>query len=168
VVVGGPSMWSDYSGHLKDLNPAVARYLGSLGNDAMPALYQTAAAVLIPSHYEPGSLVAGEALASGLPIVASDEVGPAEVLDPDCCRVFPSGDIDAFEAAVRALVTELRNGAAPRVADLARQEAATLLSPERLGAELHSILLEAAGHEHSPVRTHDGDPPASLASTAAR
>ena len=89
MVVGGASMWSDYSPHLQDLNPAVAKYAGSLGSDAMPGLYQMVSAVLIPSHYEPGSLVAGEALASGLPIVASDEVGPAEVLDPDCCRVFP-------------------------------------------------------------------------------
>jgi glycosyltransferase involved in cell wall biosynthesis len=169
MVVGGPSMWSDYSPHLRDLNPAVANYAGSLGSDAMPALYQMVGAVLIPSHYEPGSLVAGEALASGLPIVASDEVGPAEVLDPDCCRVFPSGDIDAFEAAVRKLVAELREGAAPRIGAIARREAATVLSPERLGGVLYSILIEASGrHELAAAGEVEADGRPDLVSPAVR
>jgi glycosyltransferase involved in cell wall biosynthesis len=169
MVVGGASMWSDYSAHLRDLNPAVAHYAGSLGSDAMPSLYQMVGAVLIPSHYEPGSLVAGEALASGLPIVASDEVGPAEVLDPVCCRVFPSGDIDAFETAVRTLLAELSDGGAPRIAEVARREAATTLSPERLGAVLYSILLEAAGRrDRATANSVDGDGRPDLISPAVR
>jgi hypothetical protein len=42
-------------------------------------------------------------------------------------------------------VSELQAGAAPRIAEVAREEAATVLSPDRLGAELYSMLLEVAG-----------------------
>ena len=65
----------------------------------MPELFRAADALLVPSHYEPGSLGVGEALASGVPVVVSDAVGPAEVLDPRTCRVFPTGDPDAERAA---------------------------------------------------------------------
>ena len=44
----------------------------------------------------------GEALACGVPVVATNEVGAAEHLDPSVCTVVPDGDLDALEAAVRA------------------------------------------------------------------
>lgn len=108
-LIGDKTLWSDYRAHLDDLHPGVARYVGALPGGGMPDQFRAADALLVPSHYEPGSLVVGEALASGLPVVVSDAVGPAEVLDPRCCRVFPAGDLDAFEAEVRALLDDLRS-----------------------------------------------------------
>jgi glycosyltransferase involved in cell wall biosynthesis len=108
----------------------------------MPALLRDADALLVPSHYEPGSLVVGEALACGVPVVVSDAVGPAEVLDPRCCRTFPSGDLDAFEATVRALLPELRMGW-DELSVLSRAESEQF-EPATIGAELHDILAAAA------------------------
>ena len=144
-VLGGGSMWSDYRGHLSELNPAVATYLGEVPAAEMPRVYSEADALLVPSHYEPGSLVVGEALAAGRPIVASDQVGPIEVLDPRICRVFPRGDLDGFEREVRQLVADLRGGAQSELAELARHEAHEQFSPARMGGDLLRILGEAGG-----------------------
>jgi glycosyltransferase involved in cell wall biosynthesis len=145
-VVGGPSMWSDYSRHLRELHPAVASYEGSAAGNDMPRIYRSADALLVPSHYEPGSLVVGEALASGLVVVASDQVGPVEVVSEECCRVFPRGDIDALERTVRALVAEL--GSSNRCKELAaaaRRQAVEHFAPDLIGDDLLSVLTEAAG-----------------------
>lgn len=106
-MIGDRTAWSDYRRHLASLDSSVATYVGPRGGAQMPGEYAHADVLLVPSRYEPGSLVAGEALASGLVLVSSDEVGAAEVIAPDLCRVFPSGDLDAFEQRAREVVREL-------------------------------------------------------------
>jgi glycosyltransferase involved in cell wall biosynthesis len=63
--------------------------------------------LLVPSRYEPGSIATAEALACGLPVVLSDEVGNLEAVEGPHLRVHRAGDIDSLEAAVRSLLTEL-------------------------------------------------------------
>ncbi len=142
ALVGGKTLWSDYRRHLEDLEPKVARYLGPQPPEDMPAVMRSADALLMPSHYEPGALVVGEALASGLPVVVSDCVGPAEVLNPRCCRVFRSGDLDGFEAEVRRLVGELRTDR-DGLASLARAEAEQF-APAVVAERLREILAGAS------------------------
>lgn len=107
LVIGGTTLSSDYSAHLAGLNPRVATYVGSVPGDDIPALMRTATMLLVPSRYEPGSIVTGEALASGVPVVLSDEVGPAEVLSGRHVRIFRAGDVDELEAAVRSLLVDV-------------------------------------------------------------
>jgi glycosyltransferase involved in cell wall biosynthesis len=104
LVIGGATMWSDYRAHLAELNPAVAEYRGAVATDDMPALMRSASMLLVPSRYEPGSIVTGEALACGLPVVLSDEVGPSEVARGPHVRVHRSGDVDSLETEVRSLL----------------------------------------------------------------
>jgi glycosyltransferase involved in cell wall biosynthesis len=139
-LLGGGSLWSDYSAHLEELNPDLAKYIGGVPPSEMPKIYGAADAVLVPSHYEPGSLVVGEALSAGLPIVASDQVGPVEVVDGRVCRVFPAGDLDALECEVRTLVAELRADRDGAMAAMAQREASTHFAPEKIGVELIRIL----------------------------
>ena len=141
-LVGDKTLWSDYRQHLSGLNPKVARYLGSLPGSQMPDLVRTADALLVPSHYEPGSLVVGEALASGLPVVVSDAVGPAEVIDPRCCRVFPAGNPDAFEKVVRELLPDLRDDW-DELSQLARAQSEQF-EPARVARQLREILAGVA------------------------
>ena len=146
-VVGGPTMWSDYSGHLKELHPAVARYEGSARSDDMPRIYRSADVLLVPSHYEPGSLVLSEALACGVVVVASDQVGQGEVVSEECCRVFPRGDLDALEHQVRTLVAELRSeDRRKELAEAARSQAVENFTTERIGDDLLTVLTEACDH----------------------
>ncbi len=106
-LIGGSTQWSDYSGHLKDLNPKTAKYIKSMNRIELAEAYSNADALLIPSVYEPGGIVVGEAVSHGLCVVASDAIGSAEVLEGNIIREFPAGDMDRFEQEVRKLIADL-------------------------------------------------------------
>ena len=150
VVIGGPSTWSDYRKLLDALNPRIARYWGSVAPDELARLYREAVAVLQPSQYEPFALTVGEALAGGTPVIASDEVGAAEGIDPRVCQVFPRGDRDAFERAVRDAIGNVDFEQRGELAALARAEAERLFAPATVAATLLEELERARA-----VGSHD-------------
>jgi glycosyltransferase involved in cell wall biosynthesis len=147
-VVGAQRQWSDYRPLLRELDPRLAHWRGELEPGPLAELYRHADVVLQPSHYEPFALTVAEALASGIPVVASDEVGATEGVDRSCCRVFPAGDADAFEAAVRGLVTDVRGPEAQRIRQTARAEAERLFGRGTVGEGLVRALERAAGRSH--------------------
>ncbi len=143
TVVGDHSSWSDYRPLLRDLHAGTARYAGFVSVDRLPELYRNADALVQPSHYDPCPFTVGEALASGLPIIASDRVGSAEDVSPKCCALFPSGDAAAFEAAVREVIERLRSGEGSSIAHAARAEGERLFAPDHLARKLAGYLAEA-------------------------
>jgi glycosyltransferase involved in cell wall biosynthesis len=151
-VVGDRTQWSDYRHLVAGLDPRTARYAGFRGDVA--ALYRTADVVLQPSHFEPFALTVAEALACGVPVVATDVVGATEGVDPRVCRTFGRGDLDGFERRVRDLVAELRCGARERLAPLAREEAQRCFSPAVMASRVTAVLAEAAGLA-APVKRGD-------------
>jgi glycosyltransferase involved in cell wall biosynthesis len=136
LLIGGPTLWSDYRPLLSRLNGDMATYMGQCSAEELPGLYRGSDVVIQPSRYEPFALTVAEALASGLPVVASDEVGAAEDIDPRCCTVFPSGDSIALESTVRRLLARLAEEDRATIRDLARSEAENLFSPERVASKL--------------------------------
>jgi glycosyltransferase involved in cell wall biosynthesis len=155
VAIGDRTLWSDYRPLLSELDPAVAVYRGPVEPRQLPDVYREADAVVQPSKYEPFALTVGEALASGLPVVASDEVGAAEFVDRLACSVFPAGDLDAFERDVRDLVQSLSVGKGPEIRRIARAEAERNFDPRSIAVKLLEHLEEAAGGlrlEHSEAR----------------
>jgi glycosyltransferase involved in cell wall biosynthesis len=140
--VGGESLWSRYAHLLKGLNGKVASYHGPLDTARLADRYRRSDLLLQPSLYEPFALTVGEGLASGLPVVASDEVGAAENVDRRCCSVFPAGDLDGFEHEVRTLVSRLRTPERARIKALARSEAERLYAPPSVAAQLVAYLEE--------------------------
>ena len=152
-VIGGATLWSNYTAHLKDLNPNVATYAGELAHDRLADKLAASDGLLLPSRYEPGGLVIGEALAHGTPVVVSDVIGSAEPVSPDCCRRFPDGDMDAFEREVRRLVADTLADRRPLRA-AAAAEARRHFAPDKVGADLTRILRLASAHvPPSPVGT---------------
>lgn len=140
VVVGGPTQWSDYTDLLSDLNSAVAEYRGRVHPSELVSLYREATAVLQPSQYEPFALTVGEALACGTPVIVSDEVGAADDVDTAVCSVFPHGDLDAFERAVRRMIADLPCTDGSELKALARREAERLFAPPTVAESLLSEL----------------------------
>lgn len=136
VAVGNHSLWSDYRRLLGRLNPRVAEYRCGVSSTEMVQLYHEADALIQPSHYEPFGLTVGEALACGLPVVASDKVGAAENVDALCCRRFPSGDMDALEREVRRLYEELRTARREEISARARSEAVRLFANRAIVSDL--------------------------------
>ena len=141
-VIGSRTQWSDYTAHLRELNPRVARYVGSLDERAMLVAYDAADILLVPSMYEPGGLVVGEALSSGVCVVASDEVGSAEPVDARCCRRFAAGNVDGFEQRVRELIDDVTLRG-PELRLLAMRESVRHFEPSQVGARLVEYLRRA-------------------------
>jgi glycosyltransferase involved in cell wall biosynthesis len=145
AAVGGPTTWSDYRPLLDELNPRTAESHGNISREDLARSFRRAGVLLQPSLYEPFALTVGEALASGLPVVASDEVGAAEGVDPSVCVTFPAGDIDAFEKAVRDLVDRLEREDLTEVSRRARAEAERLWTPPEITRGLIEELARACG-----------------------
>jgi glycosyltransferase involved in cell wall biosynthesis len=143
-IVGDRSLWSDYRPLLAGLNDRVGEYRGSVEPRSLPEVYRGGDALLQPSHYEPFGLTVGEALASGLPVVASSAIGAAEGVDDACCRRFPVGDVQRMEVETRRLIGELRGSTADRLRLTAREEAERLFSTRTVGRSLAGHLAEAA------------------------
>lgn len=137
-VIGDRTQWSDYRAHLKELNPRTSQNLGPLNHKKVMEQYERADVLLLPSMYEPGGLVVGEALSRGLPCVVSDEVGSAEPVDDEVCRRFPAGNLDEFERQTRKLVEDLQQHAGALRAK-ARLQAIEHFAPPRIARQLLSL-----------------------------
>lgn len=88
---------------IEGLYPAI-RVVGAVPTEAMPVWMQSADVVVVPSDREGLGLVAIEALACGVPVIASRVGGLIEsVQDGRTGILIPPGDKGAIVAAVRSL-----------------------------------------------------------------
>lgn len=63
--------------------------------------------VVVPSRYESFSMVCIEALACGVPLVAPDIGGPAEIVnDPAIGRLFRPGEVEALKNSIKTAISE--------------------------------------------------------------
>ena len=82
-------------------------FLGRLGRDEVPALLRSASLVLALPWYEPFGMVPLEAMACGVPVVASAVGGHLDtVVDGLTGTLVPPRDPDAAAGAVRALLDD--------------------------------------------------------------
>ena len=100
---------------------AGVRALGHVDDALLPGLYAGAAAFVLPSLYEGFGLTALEALACGVPVVASDRVPAADLVPDLALRVPPDAPGELADALHRALHDdELRRRVAERAPHVAR------------------------------------------------
>lgn len=139
-VIGDDSMWSDYRALLADLDTDVASYCGPLPAHELAERYRQADLLVQPSHCDAFGLTVAEALASGVPVVASDAVGAIEDVSTTCCAVFPAGNVEAFELAVREVLERMEGSREVALRASARQEAVRMLAPETVARQLMAVL----------------------------
>ncbi|KAL4425178.1 hypothetical protein ABPG75_009194 [Micractinium tetrahymenae] len=147
IVGDGPAM-EEVKAHLAG---TPTTFLGRLSGRELAAAYASADVFVMPSESETLGNVVGEAMASGLPVVAAAAGGVPSVLGAPGATglLFPPGDAAAAAAAVRRLASDL--GARRRMGRAARAEmqrwswrAATR---ELLQAHYPAALLAAARQE---------------------
>jgi len=111
--------------------------------DPISPIYQAADLFVLPSYKEGFSNALIEAMASGLPVVATDAGGNAEALAGEQGGIIvPPGDVDRLEAAVASLLGDpLRRAALARSA----RPRAERFSLDRMVSEVESLYLELAG-----------------------
>jgi glycosyltransferase involved in cell wall biosynthesis len=150
-VVGGPSLWSDYTRLLEDLPVENACYAGALDAAQIPSELSDSDLLLQPSRYEPFALTVGEALAAGVPVVATSEVGAIEGVQRGVVAEVAPGDVPAMCVAIEQMLARLR--AEPEsMRSTARAEAERLFAPQVVSKALKDSLQEVAGDvARSPV-----------------
>ena len=91
-----------------ELPTNAATFTGFLNQRELPRAYGACEVYVLPSTNEPWGLAINEAMASGLPIVASREIGAVRdiVRDGETGRVFNAGDIRGLAAAVRDVIVQ--------------------------------------------------------------
>ncbi len=88
----------------------------------------------LPSRSEPFGLVVIEAMAQGVPVVASDTDGPADILADDAGLLTPIGDAAALADALETLANDPERAAA--LARAGRHRALTDYRPAAVGQSL--------------------------------
>lgn len=83
-----------------------ARFLGFKNQTELPGLYAASDLFVLPAESESWGLVVNEAMASGLPIIISDDVGAATDLveGKDTGLVYPVGDVERLSEALESLL----------------------------------------------------------------
>lgn len=97
--------------------------------DDVRAFLDGADLFVLPSHDEPFGIVLLEAMACGIPIVATRTAGPSEVLGDEAALLAPTGDAEALAAAMRA---SLGDPAAQARAAIALERYRTMFSAEQV------------------------------------
>ena len=84
--------------------PQNVELVGGLPHAQALAEMDNADVFLFPSHSEGFSLALTEAMARGLPCIATDVGANADMLEGECGIIVPKGDVDAMDGALRRLL----------------------------------------------------------------
>jgi glycosyltransferase involved in cell wall biosynthesis len=149
-VVGGPSLWSDYTRLLDELPSENAEYAGALPGSEIPAELARCDLLLAASRYEPFALTVAEALAAGVPVVATSAVGAVESVDRSVVAAVAPGDVQAMATAIVQMLDRLSTDPA-RIGATARAEAERLFAPEVVCDQISRSLEQLVDgvHEHA-------------------
>ncbi|MGD0452064.1 MAG: glycosyltransferase family 4 protein [Solirubrobacteraceae bacterium] len=164
-VVGGPGLWSDYTKLLEDLPPENAEYVRRISPSEIPGELARTDVLLQASKYEPFALTVAEALAAGVPVVATSEVGAIEGVDRSVAIEVEPGDVAGMATAITDMLERVRADAA-QTRSLARAEAERLFASEVVCEQISTALVQlvdAGGNRNGPIpagQALGGDTPA--------
>jgi L-malate glycosyltransferase len=100
---------------------------------------QKSSLVVVPSVYETFSVVAAEALASGVPVLSTRCGGPEEFITNEVGMLVAPSDPKAMSDALGQMLATLAAFIPERLSEYARQR----FSPELVGGVFHQIYLDA-------------------------
>jgi glycosyltransferase involved in cell wall biosynthesis len=141
-VAGGPTLWSDYTKLLTDLPSESSEYAGHLAASEVPGEIGESDMLLQPSKYEPFGLTVAEALAAGVPVIGTSEVGAIEGVDRGVVAEVAVGDVEGMADAIERTLSALADDSTA-IHALARSEAERLFAPdsvcERIATALEAL-----------------------------
>lgn len=88
------------------IHPGCVRFCGFVHREELAELYALAEVLVFPTHSDPWGLVVNEAMACGLPIIASEVAGcvPDLVENAENGFVVPAGNVEELVRAMRMLL----------------------------------------------------------------
>jgi alpha-maltose-1-phosphate synthase len=101
-------LWNMSSEKYKELPKEVA-HLGVLPKTELYKIYQQSHVLVFPSLSDGFGMVITEALAAGLPVIATQKTGGPDVLDPTCGKIVEAENVDALIQAMLYYSSERNN-----------------------------------------------------------
>lgn len=156
VFVGRNSGIKKHLAYLKHIEKAAltvgnCNFIGHINRGELPRYLSEARVVVIPSRFESFSNVALEAMASGRPVIVSDNTGIAEfVKEFRLGSVFPDGNSTRLSEAIRLYLENPY--LAEEVGERARQFVRTYFDPDRIAALREQVYWEAIEHHKAYLR----------------
>ena len=140
---GDQSGWRAYARTL-GLGPDRAEFVGPVSYPEMPDLYRAADVVVLPSFTESCPMVALEAMAAGVPLIATDAGGIPEIVrDGETGWLFPPGVPERLAELITRVLAEPDSAAA--VAHRARAWVTQHASVQSMVEETHRFYAQALG-----------------------
>lgn len=106
VFAGDGACASELAKRAARISPGCVRFTGFVHREQLAELYALAEALVFPTHSDPWGLVVNEAMACGLPIIASDVAGCVAdlVADGENGFVVPAGEVAELTSAMHRIV----------------------------------------------------------------
>ncbi len=82
------------------------RELGRVAHHELPSLYGQCDVLCLPSIQEGFGTVVAQAMACGLPVIVSENVGAADLVDAEVGTIVPIRDVDALERSIQRLLED--------------------------------------------------------------
>jgi glycosyltransferase involved in cell wall biosynthesis len=124
---------------LDDLPPENAEYAGPASSSEIPDLLLSSDILLQASKYEPFALTVAEALAAGVPVVATTEVGAIEDVDSSVATDVQPGDVEGMVRAITEFLDTLEVHPT-ETRSRARLEAERLFAPDVVCEQISAAL----------------------------
>lgn len=86
------------------------RFCGFRNQSELPRFFDLSSVFVLPSRHEPWGLIVNEVMNASRPVIVTDDVGSGPDLIADGVNgfIYPAGDIDALEQALRRVLDEPR------------------------------------------------------------
>jgi glycosyltransferase involved in cell wall biosynthesis len=153
VVGDGPER-----GHLEEVarsagQEGAVRFHGWLEQPAAARVIREADALVLPSLHECGGAVVLEAMATGLPVIATDWGGPADYVDPSCGILVPARTPEQFVGALAEALLRLAHAPELRrsMGRAGREKVCREFDWERKGDRILQLLEGVAMADTSPA-----------------
>ncbi len=139
------------------LRPGRGAVTGFVNQAELPAYYQAADVIVLPSQVETWGLVINEAMSTGVLPVVSDQVGAAPDLVEGIGEVYPCGDVPALAAA---LDRALARATLPETRAMVRKHVARYsLESTAVGFEQGAVTASSERRTRHQLRARRGAPP---------
>lgn len=164
LVVGEGEQMEPLRARAAAAGASLVRFAGFRNQTELPGIFALSTVFVLPSRHEPWGLVVNEAMACGLPVIVSDEVGCAADLVQHGANgfVFPARNVPALTEALRAV---LAPGVAEQMGDCSRQR----ISKWSYAEDRNGLKAALSFVTHLPVAANEQTaPPAARNEHAAR
>jgi glycosyltransferase involved in cell wall biosynthesis len=108
LIVGDGRRRKEYEALVARKQLAGVRFLGFRAQAELPEIYAASGVFVLPSLFEPWGVVVNEAMASGLPVVVSNQVGASAdlVIEGENGFVVPAGDAPSLAARIVGVLSD--------------------------------------------------------------